>query len=143
MIATSLTIFIVHVPSPTETASVAILYMQLFYLEQSYLENEREMLCCAALFVAGKLLYQRSRVHDYCVIYFRLKHWAGSSQQASNPVPMPPITEDQKKEFQDRFFAMECKLLRTIDFKLDLEACLPNCTYIKTFARCLYSAMVG
>ena len=45
------------VQDPALTASVAILYMQLFYLEQSYLENEREMLCCAALFVAGKLLY--------------------------------------------------------------------------------------
>lgn len=33
---------------------------------------------------------------------------------------------------------MECKLLRTIDFKLDLENLLPNMTYTKTFSRCLY-----
>jgi len=66
--------------------------MQLFYLEQSYLENEREMVCCAALFIACKLLFQRSRVHDYCVNYYRLKH---STQNK----PQPPITEDQKKEF--------------------------------------------
>ena len=40
-----------------ETASVAMIYMQLFYLHESYLENERELLCCAALFVASKIMY--------------------------------------------------------------------------------------
>ena len=93
--------------------------MQLFYLEQSYVENERELLCCAALFVACKLLYQRSRVHDYCIFYYRLKH-------AATNKPQPPTTDEQKKEFQEKFFAMECKLLRTLDFKLDLEAHVPT-----------------
>lgn len=51
----------------TETASVATLYYQLFYLSQSYLEHERELVCCACLFVACKLLYQRMRVADLCV----------------------------------------------------------------------------
>ena len=50
------------------------------------------MLCCAAIFVAGKLLYQRSRVHDYCVNYYRLKN-------SASRVPPSPITEEQKKEF--------------------------------------------
>ena len=59
--------------SPVETSSVAILLMQIFYLQQSYLENERELLCCAALFVASKQLYQRNKLHDYCILYHRLK----------------------------------------------------------------------
>ena len=105
--------------------------MQLFYLEQSYLDNERELLCLAALFVAGKLLYQRSRVHDYCVIYHRKKNQNSS-------VPPGVINENFSKKFQDLFFAMECKLLRVVDFKLDLEAQLPGWSYTKTFARCLY-----
>ena len=36
---------------------------------------------------------------------------------------------------------MECKLLRIVDFKLDLEACLPNYSYTKTFSRCMYEPM--
>ena len=84
--------------SPVETASVAIIYMQLFFLEQSYLENERELVCCAALFVAGKLLYQRSRVHDYCVVYYRWRHVLKNNSRGGG-VPQPPITEQQKKEF--------------------------------------------
>lgn len=38
---------------------------------------------------------------------------------------------------------MECKLLRVIDFKLDLEASLPNMNYTKTFSRCMYEPMYG
>jgi|LakMenEpi03Aug12_release.lakeMendotaPanAssembly.Ray.scaffolds.fasta_scaffold650583_1 hypothetical protein len=40
-----------------ESAGVAILYVQLFYLDKSYLEHERELICCACLFVACKLMY--------------------------------------------------------------------------------------
>ena len=90
------------------------------------------MLCCAALFVASKLLYQRSQIHLYCVLYYRLKN-------SESRVPQPPISEAQKAEFQEKFFAMECKLLRVCDFKLDLEGCLPNMTYTKVFSRALYS----
>ena len=50
-----------------DTAQVATTYMQLFFLSQSYLEHERELVCCACLFVACKLLYQRMRVSDLCV----------------------------------------------------------------------------
>ena len=38
---------------------------------------------------------------------------------------------------------MECKLLRTLDFKLDMEAFLANCTYTRTYSRCMYEPMVG
>ena len=38
---------------------------------------------------------------------------------------------------------MECKLLRVCDFKLDMEGCLPNYPYTKTFSRCLYEPLVG
>lgn len=38
---------------------------------------------------------------------------------------------------------MECKLLRTVDFKLDLEANLPNSTYHRTFSRCMYEPLIG
>jgi hypothetical protein len=41
----------------SETASVATIYMQLFFLSQSYLDHERELVSCACLFVACKLLY--------------------------------------------------------------------------------------
>lgn len=97
---------------------MAMIYMQLFYFEQSYLENERELLCCAALFVASKIMYQRSRIESYCILYYKLKH----SQIKG---PQPPIQEAEKKEFQDRLFAMECNLLRVVDFKLDFEIHLP------------------
>ncbi len=33
---------------------------------------------------------------------------------------------------------MECKLLRSLDFKLDLEAHLPNGNYLRTYTRCIF-----
>lgn len=95
----------------SETASVATLYIQLFFLAESYLEHERELVCCACLFVACKLLYQRMRVSDLCVQYYNLKQ------------PMhPPIKDEQKKDFTDRLFVAECTLLKVVDFKLDLDS---------------------
>jgi len=38
---------------------------------------------------------------------------------------------------------MECKLLRTVDFKLDMEAHIPSHTYTRTFSMCMYEPMVG
>lgn len=38
---------------------------------------------------------------------------------------------------------MECKLLRTLDFKLDLEAHIPSNSYAHTFARALYEKLLG
>ena len=48
--------------------------------------------------------------------------------------PQPPIQEQEKKEFQERLFAMECNLLRIVDFKLDLDMSLPGQIYNKRYS---------
>ena len=57
--------------------------------------------------------------------------------------PQPPIQEAEKKEFQDRLFAMECNLLRVVDFKLDFENGLPMIDYTKRYAKYLYEHHIG
>ena len=38
---------------------------------------------------------------------------------------------------------MECKLLRTVDFKLDLDAHIPTFSYVRSFIIHLYEKMLG
>ena len=58
--------------------------------------------------------------------------------------PQPPIQEAEKREFQDRLFAMECNLLRVVDFKLDFnDQALPTLRLTKRFAQYLYEPMIG
>ena len=38
---------------------------------------------------------------------------------------------------------MECKLLRTVDFKLDMEAHIPSFSYTRIFSYCLYEKSGG
>lgn len=40
-----------------ETTSLAILYTDLFFKVRSFLDYEREIICCAALFLSAKALY--------------------------------------------------------------------------------------
>lgn len=75
-----------------ETAAIAIMYHQLFFLENSYLEYERELICCASLFVAAKVMYSKARVHDLCIQYFNLKN-----RELKRAPAM--IKEDDKKAF--------------------------------------------
>ena len=41
----------------SEIAAISMVYTNLFFLQKSYLEHERELVCCAAMFVASKANY--------------------------------------------------------------------------------------
>ena len=111
--------------------------MQLFYLQQSYLENERELVCLAAIFIACKATIQRYNLDEFIIIYYRLKN------QNTQGKPSLPITDQQKLDFKTRFFAIECKVLRTLDFKLDMELNNPNTFHTPLFSQILYNHMNG
>lgn len=48
-----------------ENTALAILYTDLFFKVRSYLDYEREIIACAALFLAAKILYQKTRIQMF------------------------------------------------------------------------------
>lgn len=77
------------------TIAVAQLYTHLFFLSKTYLECERGLVCCAAILIASKSLYERVRINDLCVHYWQAIH---------KFKVCPPITEKQKKSTIDQIF---------------------------------------
>ena len=53
------------------TIAVAQMYTHLFFLSRTYLEYERGLVCCAAILIASKSLYERVRINDLCVHYWQ------------------------------------------------------------------------
>ena len=84
----------------------------LFFLRKSYLNFDRALVCCASIFIACKVLYEKVNVNHLCIKYWQTKHKGGAT---------PPITEDERKKVIDTIFRLECEILRLVDFKLDLE----------------------
>ena len=57
-----------------ETIAQAILYSNMFFLQESYFENERDMIGCAAIFIAAKGMFERIRIPEICTHHWKLKH---------------------------------------------------------------------
>ena len=113
---------------PDNLTSVSIMYMQLFFLQESYLDNEREMVCLACVYVAAKVMYNRCKPVNLFVEYHKLK---------SKDDPIKPVSDQEKAEMETRLFQMEAKLLRIVDFKLNLEDALPGVEYTRRYCCCL------
>ena len=50
---------------------------------------------------------------------------------------------NKKKKIIDQIFKAECKILRTVDFKLDLDCYIPWQEYIPRYAHLLYEQSLG
>lgn len=64
----------------------------LFFLQKTYLEYDRGLVCCASILIASKALYEKVRINDLCVQFWQCKH--------KNRI-CPPINDDQKKKIID------------------------------------------
>lgn len=104
--------------------------MDLFFTVRSYLDFEREIICCAALFIASKTLYQKSRIQSYFTAQRQLRY------QMQHKL-MPTYKDNESKKFTEKLCAAECEILKVVNFKLDLESNLPF-DYIKRFAKVLF-----
>lgn len=100
-----------------ETVAVSLMQTNLFFLRKSYLNFDRSLVCCASIFIACKVLYEKVNVNHLCIKYWNTKN-------KGNGVP-PPITEEERKKVIDTIYRLECEILRLIDFKLDLELLIP------------------
>ena len=99
-----------------ETVAVALTYTNLFFLRKSYLNYDRALVCCASMFIACKLLYEKMNIMLFCREYWQITH-KGSI--------CPPISEESRKQITENIFKIECDVLNTINFKLDLELLIP------------------
>jgi len=116
-----------------ETIASAILYSNMFFLQESYFENERDMIACASLFVAAKAMLERIKIPDIFVQHWKLKHKGQSL--------CPPIRDENSKAFTDKLYRSECALLRKIDFKVDLIEFLPWIEYTRRYVTIVYEPL--
>lgn len=116
------------------TVAVSMMYTNLFYIDKTYLEYERGLVCCAAILIASKALYEKVRINDICIQYWQCKHKGRIC---------PPINDDAKKKIIDQIFKTECTILRVIDFKLDLDCYIPWLEYTPRYAYLLYEPIIG
>ena len=54
----------------SETVSVALMQTHLFFLRKSYLNFDRALVCCASIFIACKVLYEKVNINNLCIKYF-------------------------------------------------------------------------
>jgi hypothetical protein len=118
----------------SETVSVALMQTHLFFLRKSYLNFDRALVCCASIFIACKVLYEKVNINNLCIKYFQTKHKGGVC---------PPIGEEERKKIIDTIYRLECEILRLLDFKLDLELFLPWPEYTCRFSQLLYEPIEG
>lgn len=117
-----------------ETVSIAIMQTHLFFVRKSYLSFDRALVCCASIFIACKVLYEKVNINHLCIKYLQTKHKGGIC---------PPIGEEERKKIIDTIYRLECEILRLIDFKLDLELYLPWPEYTGRFSQMLYEPIEG
>jgi hypothetical protein len=69
------------------------------------------------MFIACKLLYEKMNIMLFCREYWQITH-KGSI--------CPPISEESRKQITENIFKIECDVLNTINFKLDLDFAFPH-----------------
>jgi hypothetical protein len=52
-----------------DIVSAAILYTQAFFLQKSYFNYEKEIISCAALYLASKNEYYKKKLSDFLLVY--------------------------------------------------------------------------
>jgi hypothetical protein len=115
------------------TMAVAMLYTNLFFVTRTYLEYERGLVCCAAILISSKALYEKVRINDLCVQYWQSRHKGKIC---------PPINDEQKKRIVDQMFKAECAILRCVDFKLDFDCIIPWQEYTGRYISQLYEPLI-
>jgi len=54
----------------SEAVSVALMQTHLFFLRKSYLNCDRALVCCASIFIACKVLYEKVNLQSLCIKYW-------------------------------------------------------------------------
>ena len=95
--------------------------VNLFFVRRSYLNYERYFVCTAALMLAGKVhnfKKQNKRVYarDYVVVANNI--WSRRQSTGSGQVSMDDTT---KTEHLRKLFKAEYKLLKTLEFDLEID----------------------
>lgn len=101
------------------------MYTQVFFLKKSYINYEKEIISCAALYLSQKNEYYKKKLSDFLFVYHKNKMTGQLFK---------PMSDAQKNELTEQICIWECQILKVIGFKLELD--MPY-SYIKEFSNAL------
>lgn len=77
-----------------------MIYVNLFFIKNCYLNYERELICNAALYLSAKLYNQKRKISDFALNYHKLKKFEGQ--------PPKPLLDEEKNKIIDKLCKAEC-----------------------------------
>ena len=78
--------------------SLAILYTNWFFVVKSYVNHDKQVVACAALYLSSKLLYNKRKISDFYIGYHKLKY--------INKL-QPPINDDDRNKVVEQICMAE------------------------------------